>query len=243
MNETTINKKKDNSKVPFAVWCCFLIAFIVQCILKMNGIFVFEKTLNWQIFDTIDKNITLTIIYYSFTIMLVQYCLSFSFTGTLKPKKFYHYFLIVNSSFLVTIIRTKMIFTLSENMLMDILLYIVIPIVINITSNAENRLFKRDLFDIVATISVHIALYMFYLGLTYCSSMLASIIVIKPTWVSPSKAFLIYFELYWGLVTLKMTMNMLINKLKRRNVMIMPVNIASDEAKEKELEELAKKGK
>ena len=45
-----------NNKVPIAILSCFLIAFILQGVLKISGILVFEKALNWEIFDIIDTH-------------------------------------------------------------------------------------------------------------------------------------------------------------------------------------------
>ena len=47
---------KDNSKVPIAILSCFLIAFILQGILKISGVFIFEKALDWEIFKIIDNS-------------------------------------------------------------------------------------------------------------------------------------------------------------------------------------------
>lgn len=70
-----------NNKVPIAVLSCFLIAFIIQGILKLCGIFVFEKALDLDIFKLIDNNLWLQIIYYSLIVFATMYCLSFSLTS------------------------------------------------------------------------------------------------------------------------------------------------------------------
>ena len=54
-----------NKKVPLAILCCFLIAFLIQGILKLSGVFIFEKVLDWDIFSIIDSNLWLNILFNS----------------------------------------------------------------------------------------------------------------------------------------------------------------------------------
>jgi hypothetical protein len=70
--------EKDNKKVPIAILSCFLIAFILQGILKISGLFVFEKALNLEIFNIIDNSILFQIFYYSLLSFISIYCLSFN---------------------------------------------------------------------------------------------------------------------------------------------------------------------
>ena len=55
-----------------------------------------------------------------------------------------------------------------------------------------------------------------------------------------STAFLVQFEKYIGLIAFMLAMNILIKRIKEMNK---PVDIASDEAKLKELEEIKNKKK
>ena len=79
-----------NHKVPSAILSCFLIAFIIQGVLKLSGIFVFDKALDWDIFKIIDNNKFLYVVYYSILIFIVEYCLSFALTTKCYSKKWYH---------------------------------------------------------------------------------------------------------------------------------------------------------
>lgn len=232
-----------NDKVPMAILSCFLVAFVLQGILKLSGVFVFEKALEWEIFNIIDNHLWLQIIYYSLIMILIVYCLSFALTSKSYSNKWYHYVLITLTSIGVTIIRMTISISYSLNMFLDILVYIIMPLIINITTEDNYRLFHRNLTNLIITITIQISLYFCYLGLTYWSSMLNSIVITDVVWVSTSRHFLIYFELYIGLITFMFGMNLLIKNIKRRNNMVMPTNIASEEAKEKELERLEKKGK
>ena len=124
----------------------------------------------------------------------------------------------------------------------DIVLYIGVHIIINSTTDKKYKLFEdKDITSIVITVSIQILLYFCYLGLTYWSSMLSSVIIESQTTVVASASFLIFFELYIGLALLMMSLNNLINKIKEIIVMIRPQNIASDEAIAEELAEVESK--
>ena len=167
--------EKDNSKVPVAILSCFLIAFILQGILKMCGIFVFEKALNWEIFNIIDSCFWTQVVFYSFIVFIVVYCLSFTMTSRAYTDKWYHYLIIVIPVNIITYIRW------------------------------------------------------------------VTILILNTITVPASTHFLIQFEVYIGIICCMLSMNMLIKYIKRRLNMIRPVDIASDEAKEKELEEIEAK--
>ena len=243
MNETTINGNKDNRKVPMAILSCFLIAFILQGILKLSGIFIFEKALNWEMFRIIDENITLQIIYYSLLVSVTVYCLSFALTTKSYSKKWYHYFLIFIVTFVIITIRVTKTISYELDIMFDICLYILIPFIVNLTTDKENKLFGNKLNDIILTFTIQIGLYFCYLGLGYWSSLLTSIIPLDPIWLYSSLSFLTQFEMYIGIVTFTLSMNVLVIKIKEDMKMRRPIDIASDEAKIKELEDLAKKGK
>ena len=227
-----------NEKVPFALLSCFLIAFVLQGILKLCGIFVFEKALDWDIFNIIDSNNIINIIYSSILMFITICCLSFTFTTRFYSTKWYHYIIIEVVSLVTIILRiynTNISF--SNNTLLDILIYIVVPIIINFTTNKRNRLFKLNGTGIIVTISLHIMLYFVYLGLTYWSGILSSFIIIRPEYYLSAIAFLLRLEVYLGLILFMLSSNFLINFIKGGGGMILPFDIANDEAKEKELEE------
>lgn len=223
---------KDNSRVPSAVLSCFLIAFILQGVLKISGVLVFEKALNWEIFSIIDNNKWLQVVYYSFISFIAVYCLSFALTKKPYSKQWYHYIIIIVPVICITIFRLYGKYTPQQNLLMDVLLYVVIPFVIDITDTKDNRLFEDlKIFNIVIILTINIALYFCYLGLTYWSNLVTSLLPITTIWVSSSTMFLINFEIYIGLITCMLSMNILISKFKEGNYMNMPVNIATNKAK------------
>lgn len=115
---------------------------------------------------------------------------------------------------------------------MDIVLYIIIPFIISITIEKDDRLFSEyNVFGIVSTLTINIALYLCYLGLTYWSGILNSLFATSTLWLNSSTMFLINFEIYIGLITFMLSINILIVKLKEKKTMFMPVNIASKKAK------------
>ena len=91
--------------------------------------------------------------------------------------------------------------------------------------------------------SIQIGIYFLYLGLSFWSNILNSILPIDTMWLLSSAMTLIELEVYFGLIIFMLSMNMLIKKIRRVNNMNMPLNIASDEAKIKELEEKENKSK
>lgn len=233
-----------NKKVPFAVLSCFLIAFVLQGALKLSGVFVFEKALDWDIFKIIDNNKIINVIYSSILMFITICCLSFTFTTKFYSVKWYHYVIIAFASIGTIILRiynTNISF--ANNTLLDILIYIIVPLIINFTSDRNNRLFNLNGTSIVVTISLHIMLYFVYLGLTYWSGIISSCVIIKPQYYLSAMAFLLRLEVYLGLILFMLSSNLLINALKGGRNMILPFDIASDEAKEKELQELEEKKK
>ena len=207
---------KDNSKVPIAILSCFLIAFILQGILKISGVFIFEKALNWDIFEIIDSCFWAQVIFYSFIVFIVVYCLSFTMTSRAYTDKWYHYLIIIIPVNIITYIRWVRIIDIRLDILFDIILYIIIPFIINLTTQNKYRLFKRDLFGIILTLSIQIILYFCYLGLKFWSSLLTSILILNTITVPVSTHFLIQIEVYIGLIGAMLSMNMLIKYIKRR---------------------------
>lgn len=227
-----------NNKVPIAILSCFLIAFILQGVLKISGILVFEKALNWEIFSVIDKSITLQSIIYPLFVCLTIYCLSFSLSTKPYSKKWFHYLLILIFGYSSTIYRTLITdYSYKIDIIIDIVIYVLLPFIISITNDNDKRLFKNDLYGIVTSLAIHIFMYLAYLGLCYWSSLLTSLLIINPIYVSSSTNFLIRLELYTGLVTFMLSMNVLTNYIKEENKMIRPFDISTEEAKVKELQE------
>ena len=239
--------QKDNKRVPIAILSCFLIAFILQGTLKMCGVFIFEKALNWSVFEAIDNSKWLQIIYYSIIVFIAQYCLSFTLTRKCYSKKWYHYLILGLSSIGVTTLKCLVFVPIQYQFVIDVLLFIGVPLAINFTTDAKNRMFSHiDLTSCIITIAVQILLYFAYLGLNYWSALLASLIPATQMIVYASANFLIQFELYIGLILLMLSVNFLIDKLKDKEVtMFYPINIASKKAKltakkDKLLKEIAK---
>lgn len=210
-------ENKTNERVPMAILSCFLIAFILQGILKINGIFVFEKALDWQIFQTIENSRFLRILYYGILNIYAVYCFSFVFTTKWYSKKWYHYLIIVIPTMIAVVIKQYILMPLKLQFLTDIILYVGVPLVVYFTTNKEDRLFEKlDLFSVVTIISLQLAMYFCYLGLSYWSSMLNSLIPVIQTYPSASTMFLIYFEVYLGQLLIMLSCNFMIRKLKNK---------------------------
>lgn len=199
-----------NKKVPSAILSCFLIAFIIQGILKISGVFIFEKALDWEIFVIIDSNLYLRIIFYTLLNSITTYCLSFALTKRTYSKKWYHYFIIVLSSLTVICCRMFLITPFFVEFIYDVFLFIIVPSIIYITTNKEDRLIGNP----VVTISMQILLYFTHLGICYWSSLLSSLLPISQVKLPASTHFLVRFETYIGLVLLMLTMNLYIKKEK-----------------------------
>jgi hypothetical protein len=234
-----------NKKVPFAMLSCFFIAFILQGALKLSGVFVFEKVLDWQIFTLIDNSKILNTIFCTILMFITIYCLSFTFTTKFYSKKWYHYvFLFVSCAFIIILRLENTNIPFKTQILLDMFIYVVVPLVVNFTTPKEHKLFKFNMTGIVSTICLHIMLYFVYLGLTYWSGLLGNCVFIEPKYYLSSANFLIKFEVYIGLILFMISSNLLMNYIKRRDSnMMLPFDIASDEAKEKELQELEEKKK
>lgn len=229
--------EKDNSKVPVAILSCFLIAFILQGVLKLCGVFVFEKALDWEIFKLIDNNKCFSVIYYSIIMIITMHCLSYSLTTKIYSNKWYHYLIIISTAFIVTTIRSFAVLDYSIQIILDILVYVIVPLIIKFTMNQNDLIFEKDFYNQIIMVVIQISLYFCYLGLTYWSSLLTSLVIINPMWVSSSCQFLVRFEIYIGLIAFTISTNVLSINLKRRANMLLPVDIASEEAKIAELEE------
>jgi hypothetical protein len=233
---------KNNRKVPIAILGCFLIAFIIQGVLKFCGILVFEKALDWGIFSIIDNSKTLQCIIYPIFVCLTIYCLSFALTTKPYSTKWFHYVLIVIFGYASTIYKLLIVdYSYKLDIMIDVIIYIILPFVINITNSNDKKLFKNNIYGIITSLSMHILMYCAYLGLSYWSGLLTSLLPIKPVYLSSSTHFLIRLEIYIGLITFMLSMNSLINYIKEVINMYRPFDIASDEAKQKEIEEIENK--
>ena len=232
-------RETKNSKVPFAILSCFTIAFILQGVLKLCGVFIFEKALNWEIFTIIDNSKILSTIYFSIYIFITIYCLSFVLTSNPYSKKWYHYVIFVVASFgsaTLKIYANAMLTNVAVDILFDLALYVGIPLLTYFTTPRKDRLFnKNTLRNILLVITMQILLYFLYLGLNYWSTILNTIIPSTQYLASASSAILVQLEVYIGLVSLMLTMNMLIRNFIKEGNMWEPINIATEEAKEKEL--------
>ena len=210
---------KDNRKVPKVILSCFLIAFIIQGILKISGVFIFEKALNWEIFEIIDKYLMLKITYYALITMIGVYCLSFALTTKYYSKKWYHYLVIFVFSYGFATLRTLIQTPAYIEYILDVVLYIIIPIFINLTTNKNNRIFEKiNIVTLVTLISIQILLYLSYLGLCYWSSMLSSFVLISQTTMPASTSFLIFFEMYIGLILLMLSLNVFTIYIKKEEL-------------------------
>lgn len=208
-----------NQKVPVALLSCFLIAFVLQVLLKLCGVFVFEKALTWDIFRIIDSSKALSIIYYSLLNLIAVYCLSFALTSRSYSKKWYHYLLIFIGSFGITTFKFLLKTPVQIEFLYDTISYIIIPVVINVTTSKEHRLFKLDnLTNVIMTITIQILLYFTYLGFCYWSSLLNSLILVTQVVVYASTTLLITLEAYTGLITLMLSLNILIKLIKKEDL-------------------------
>lgn len=219
-----------NSKVPMTVLSCFLIAFILQGVLKLCGVFVFEKALDWDIFKIIDNTLWLQIIYYGLIMVTTMYCLSFSLTTKCYSNKWYHYVIISLFGFGATTLRLLVSLTNQIQIVLDVLVYIVIPIIINLTTNKEDKAIKNDIIGFIITFALQILMYFAYLGLGYWSALLNSMLPINPMWASPSCNFLVRLEMYIALFTFMISSNMLVKHLKGDS-MFLPIDIGSKKAK------------
>ena len=219
-----------NNKVPIAILSSFLIAFILQGVLKLCGIFVFEKALNWEIFNLIDNHLWLQIIYYSLIVFAITYCLSFSLTSRPYSNKWYHYVILAISSIGITVLRLLVPLSYVVQIVIDLFIYIIIPIIINLTSDNECRLLNKNIFNIILIITIQCGLYFCYLGLTYWSCLLNSMLITTPLFTTASRQFLVGLEVYIGLISFMLGMNLTIKKIKEKE-MLLPVNIASKLAK------------
>jgi len=208
MDKTTIQSEKTNEKVPIAVLSCFLIAFIIQGILKISGVFIFEKAIDWQIFKIIDEIPIIRISYYSIFCLITVYCLTFSLTTKPYSKKWYHYLILIISVPCITVCRMTLKTPFFVEFIYDICLYVVIPLIINFTTDKKYKTLKSP----IITIALQIMLYFVYLGLSYWSGLLTSLLPIMQMKVPASVQFLIKFELCIGLFTLMLSMNLFIRK-------------------------------
>ena len=205
-----------NNKVPIAILSCFLIAFILQGVLKLSGILVFEKALDWEIFTIIDKHFPLQVVYYSIFLFISLYCLSFTLTSKPYSKKWYHYVIIIVTVITTTIVRLKIKTDYRIDILIDIAIYILIPLIINMTTEEKYRLNFKNVDNFIINLSMQIALYLCYLGLNFWSGLLTSIVALDNIMLSASANCLVQLEVYLGLVLFMLSINMIIKGIKEK---------------------------
>lgn len=204
-----------NRKVPTAILCCFLIAYIIQGILKLSGIFIFEKALDWDIFAIIDENIWLNILFNSIINIIAVYCLSFCLTTRPYSNKWYHYAIIIVSSVSMITLKLLVVIPIQFQFLIDVYLYIIVPLVINLTTNKKYKVINKNFIIVLA---IQILLYFCYLGLCYWSLLLNSLIPIDQTILNSANMFLTFLEVYIGLVTIMLSFNILLSNIKKENI-------------------------
>lgn len=205
-----------NQKVVSAILSCFIIAFILQGVLKITGIFVFEKALDWQIFTIIDNSKCASLIYNSLLTTIIIYCLSFALSSKCYSNKWYHYVIILGSAF--GIISIKTFTNVSDRMYIvyDLIAYILIPLIINLTTKKDYKIYiNNKLANIVITITIQILLYFCYLGLTYWSGLLNSFLPTSYYLIPSSTSFLIRLEVFIGLISLMLSLNILIKNVNK----------------------------
>lgn len=208
-------------RVPTAILCCFTIAFVLQGVLKLSGVFIFEKALDWDIFKIIDNHIWLTIIYYSIMVFITMCCLSFTLRRYLFSKCWWHYVIMLLMSFGIITIEylTDIVMNIRLSIIFDILLYIITPLIIYFTTPKKDRLFnKHTVTNVTIVVTSQTLLYFLYLGLNYWSLVLNSIIPTTQYIISASAVFLTQLEVYIGLISLMFATNIFINKFIKEDI-------------------------
>lgn len=230
-----------NRKVPFAMLCCFLIAFVLQVALKFGGVLIFDKALNWEIFSIIDTNKFANFIFYLLINLMAVYFLSFTLSSKPYAKNIWQYIILVVPTTIITILRIVVKLNVVLTIIFDILNYILVPTIINLTTNKKYKIDSK-LTYVITIISLQILLYFSYLGLNYWSVILNSIIPSSQLMLYSSSNFLVTLEVYTGLGLIMTTGNWVLEIIERRFLnMLIPINCADDEAKEKELEQIEAK--
>ena len=215
-----------NKKVPITILSCFLIFFVLQGMLKISGVFIFEKALCWEIFEVIDNSIILQVIYYTLLNSITTYCLSFALTTRPYSNKWYHYVIIILNSALVINCRMFIQTPFFMEFVYDIFLFVFTPTIIYLTTSTQYKSINNP----IVILSMNILLYFTHLGLCYWSNLLSSLLPITQVALNASSHFLIRFESYIGLILLMITMNLYI---KKENNMNWPLDISTKLAKKK----------
>lgn len=185
-----------NNKIPMAILSCFLIAFVLQGILKICGVFVFEKALSWEIFNIIDNNYIIQIIYYILLNLITIYCLSFALTPKPYSKKWYVYLIIFIGSTSVILSRMLIKTPMFMEFVYDTILYVIVPVIVTAIEN------KKTSLNLIPYIAIQIMLYFCYLGLGYWSGLVCSLHPQYQLVLGSSKMFLINIEIYIALVSM-----------------------------------------
>ena len=128
-------------------------------------------------------------------------------------------------------------FDYQTHIILDVFVYVVIPLIIKFTLDKKDRLLENNLFNYILIVTIQIGCYFCYLGLEYWSSLLCSLLPINPEWVTSSTMFLLQLEEYIALVSFMLGTTLLVKLKKGENNMHLPVNISTEEAKVKELQD------
>ena len=209
---------KNNDKVPVAILSCFLIAFVIQGILKISGVFIFEKALSWEIFKVIDENTWLQVSYYSIINLINVYCLSFALTTKCYSKNIIDYLIIIITTFGITACRILIKTPFFMEYIYDAVLYIIVPVIISLKTKQKYKLQNNNFISIINIITIHIMLYFCYLGLGYWSGLTSSIITEKQIIIYASSIFLVQFERYIGMVLMMLSLNNFIKIIKNKEI-------------------------
>ena len=129
-------------------------------------------------------------------VFTITYCLSFSLTSRPYSNKWYHYVILAISSIGITVLRLLVPLSYVVQIVIDLFIYIIIPIIINLTSDNECRLLNKNIFNIILIITIQCGLYFCYLGLTYWSCLLNSMLITTPLFTTASRQFLVGLEVY-----------------------------------------------
>lgn len=194
------------NKIAVATLACFLVAFVAAYALKILGIFIFEKALDWQIFKIIDENRFLLIAFYTVLTFGIMYCLTFAPSGKLYSKIWWHYVILAATSIGTVLGRLYFVPVPQAHFIYDIIAYIGIPIIFNIF------IFKT--IDKMVAIVTSIFLYFCFAGMTDWSNMLNELLDIYITNPPASTYMLIYTEVLIGLGLILLSGNYAINYLK-----------------------------
>jgi hypothetical protein len=95
-------------------------------------------------------------------------------------------------------------------------MYIAIPIIVNFTTFEKYKnICKNNITTSVSIIAVQIMLYCCYLGLCYWSGLLNSLLPVMQSVLYTSTHFLVFFEMYIGLILTMLSLNHFVRILNK----------------------------